>query len=72
MKQVAADLSLDVATFNQCFDYGEFRETVQADIETGQAFGVDATPAFFINGRFLSGAQHFKYFKTIIDEELAN
>lgn len=33
-------------------------------------FGVGATPAFFINGRFLSGAQPLPAFKTIIDEEL--
>ncbi len=34
------------------------------------AFGVGATPAFFINGRFLSGAQPLPAFKAIIDEEL--
>ena len=33
-------------------------------------FGVGATPAFFINGRFLSGAQPLPAFKAIIDEEL--
>jgi protein-disulfide isomerase len=32
--------------------------------------GVTGTPAFFINGRFLSGAQPFDAFKTIIEEEL--
>ncbi len=33
-------------------------------------FGVAATPAFFINGRFLSGAQPLPAFKALIDEEL--
>jgi protein-disulfide isomerase len=33
-------------------------------------FGVGATPAFFINGRFLSGAQPLPAFKTLIDDEL--
>ncbi len=33
--------------------------------------GVTGTPAFFINGRFLSGAQPFSSFKRVIDEELA-
>lgn len=33
-------------------------------------FGVGATPAFFINGRYLSGAQPLPAFKAIIDEEL--
>ncbi len=35
------------------------------------AIGVGATPAFFVNGRFLSGAQPVTVFKTLIDEELA-
>ncbi len=34
-------------------------------------FGVGATPVFFINGRFLSGAQPFPAFAALIDEELA-
>ena len=29
------------------------------------------TPAFFINGRLLLGAQPFEAFKRVIDEELA-
>jgi protein-disulfide isomerase len=32
---------------------------------------VNGTPAFFINGRMLSGAQPFEAFKVIIDEEVA-
>jgi protein-disulfide isomerase len=32
---------------------------------------VSGTPAFFINGRPLDGAQPFSAFKQIIDEELA-
>ena len=33
--------------------------------------GVNGTPAFFINGRSLSGAQPFEKFKEMIDAELA-
>jgi protein-disulfide isomerase len=32
--------------------------------------GVSGTPAFFINGRLLSGAQPLEAFKAVIDEEL--
>jgi predicted DsbA family dithiol-disulfide isomerase len=34
------------------------------------AVGVRGTPAFFINGRYLSGAQPIENFKRIVDEEL--
>ena len=33
---------------------------------------MNGTPAFFINGRVLSGAQPFEAFKEVIDAELAN
>ena len=72
LKQYAADLGLDTEAFDQCFDSGQFRQVVQDDYDGGNDLGVNATPAFFINGRFLSGAQPFEAFREIIDEELGN
>jgi protein-disulfide isomerase len=43
---------------------------VEADMRAGEEAGVNGTPAFFINGRMLGGAQPFEAFKHIIDEEL--
>jgi protein-disulfide isomerase len=37
----------------------------------GDEAGVSGTPAFFINGRVLTGAQPFDAFKRVIDDELA-
>ena len=45
---------------------------VNKDMEDGAAAGVTGTPAFFINGIMLSGAQPFSEFKAIIDRELEN
>lgn len=36
-----------------------------------QKFAVNATPSFFINGRFIAGAQPQESFEALIDEELA-
>jgi protein-disulfide isomerase len=44
---------------------------VQKDVDEGASYGVTGTPAFFINGRMLSGAQPLEAFTTVIDEELA-
>jgi hypothetical protein len=35
-----------------------------------QQLGVGATPSFFINGRFMSGAMPIDNFTALIDEEL--
>lgn len=49
---------------------GECMALMQKDQRELQALGVGATPSFFINGRFLSGAMPMDNFVTLIDEEL--
>jgi protein-disulfide isomerase len=71
LKQDAAALGLDTAKFNACVDSHKYKADVDADVAAGDEAGVDGTPAFFINGRMISGAQPFEAFKRIIDEELA-
>ena len=70
LKQNAAALGLDTSKFAACVDGHKSKAKVDEDIEAGREAGVDGTPAFFINGRALSGAQPFETFKRIIDEEL--
>jgi protein-disulfide isomerase len=70
LKQHASALGLNTAQFNDCVDTRKFAQQVDADIAAANAAGVSGTPAFFINGRPLSGAQPFEAFKKVIDEEL--
>ena len=44
---------------------------VDADTREASKLLVRGTPGFFVNGRFLSGAQPFPAFQRMIDEELA-
>jgi protein-disulfide isomerase len=64
------ELGLDGARFNACVDSHKFKSVVDADVKAGDEAGVSGTPAFFINGRVLTGAQPFEAFKRVIDEEL--
>jgi len=70
LRQYAKDVGLDVTEFNACLDTGKYRAEVAQDAQDGQVAGVTGTPAFFINGRFLSGVQAYETFAKIIDEEL--
>ena len=70
LKRDAAELGLDTTQFDACVGTHKLEATVDADFQAGVNAGVDGTPAFFINGRMISGAQPFEVFKQIIDEEL--
>ena len=71
LKRHAGELGLDTAAFGACLDGGQTRARVDEDLQAGQALGISATPAFFINGRFVSGAQPYELFEAIIKDELA-
>ena len=70
LQKYAVDLGLDPDDFGECLDSERFRDDVVQDQREGSTFGVRGTPAFFVNGRFLSGSQPFDTFAKIIDEEL--
>jgi protein-disulfide isomerase len=71
LKAHAATLGIDAAAFGQCLDSGRHSRLVADDLEAGQGYGVSGTPAFFVNGRPLVGAQPFEAFAQVIDDELA-
>jgi protein-disulfide isomerase len=72
LKEKAARLELDVEAFNDCIDSSKYADAIMSDLEAGSQVGVSGTPALFINGRFLSGAQPFEQLAIVIDEELAS
>lgn len=70
MEELAVEVGLDLPRFRVDFK-GDCVGDVQRQMASLTTFGVSATPGFFINGRFLSGAQPLPVFKQLIDEELA-
>lgn len=68
----AKDVGLNVSSFNSCLKDDAVRLAVENDSSEALKLGVQGTPAFFINGRFIPGALPFEMFKEIIEEELGN
>lgn len=66
----AQQIGVDVATFTTCLDTQKYMDKVKKDVADAQTLGVNGTPAFFVNGRFISGAQPYTVFAAYIDEEL--
>jgi len=70
LKQLAKDSGLDSAAFDQCLDSGKKAAEWNEDLKDGERYGVNGTPAFFVNGRLLGGAASFEKLAEVIDDEL--
>jgi protein-disulfide isomerase len=72
MQRLAQEAGVDVNKFESCRTSRKFQAGVEKDVQEGTELGINGTPGFFINGRFLSGAQPIEAFTRIIDQELAS
>jgi protein-disulfide isomerase len=72
LKATAKTLGMNTTKFDTCFDSAKYDSQIKADQAAGEKVGVDGTPAFFIDGRALTGAQPAPKFEELIDDELAN
>ena len=67
----AKGLRLDAGAFGACLGSDRHDASIRAAYDDGVELGVTGTPAYFINGRMLSGARPLAAFAEVIDEELA-
>ena len=70
MIAIAKEVGLNMDQFQKDMDGQECAKMVRQDQAELSRVGTSGTPAFYINGRFLSGARPIDQFKTLIDEEL--
>lgn len=66
----STQLGLNQETFTTCFDQQQKMTEITKDASDAQNLGVTGTPAFFINGQFISGAQPYAVFASAINAEL--
>ena len=69
MEALAKEAGLNVTKFKADME-GACAAQIRKDQAQMAQLGVTGTPAFYINGRFLSGARPVDQFKRVIDEEL--
>lgn len=70
IQRAATAAKLDLAPWEECRKDPAMADEIKRDEADGQAVGVTGTPAFFINGIFINGAQPYQKFKAIIDAEV--
>jgi protein-disulfide isomerase len=66
----AEEIGLDAAQFKKDLADPALAKKVDDNQAQGGKLGARGTPAFFVNGRYLSGAQPADAFKKLIDEEM--
>jgi len=66
----AERLGLDMGRYRTAMDSHTHVAAIEADTAAGRRVGVTGTPALFINGRSLVGAQPYEQFTPIIDDEI--
>ncbi len=70
LREGASLLGLEMDRFDECFASEEPLPSIQDGLELGVSYGVRGTPAFFINGRVILGAQPLEVFRATIDAAL--
>jgi len=76
IKSYAKTIGLNLSKFDKCQSNSGNANGVEAIIDanfnSGSELGVTGTPAFFINGRRLSGALPYSEFRRVIESELSS
>ena len=70
LMSIAKEAGLDTGKLKTDMDSDECKQIVKGDMQELQKFHVNATPGFFINGKFIGGAMDKAAFKQIVDERL--
>jgi protein-disulfide isomerase len=69
LKTYATEVGLDRSRFDKALDSGQFKESVQTDVDEGIRLGLKGTPTLFINGRRVS-VQTYEDLKALVDTAL--
>lgn len=69
--EMAKAIGLDAERFTKDMDTHAHKSAIDQMAKEAMDVGASGTPASFVNGRYLVGAQPFEAFKQLVDEELA-
>jgi len=70
LEKIAQEIGLDMEKFKAALDSNKHKAKIDADTELGNKAGINGTPAFVINGYYVSGAQPESAFKKLINRAL--
>jgi len=70
LEKFAQEAGVDMAKFKAALDGDKHKAKIDGDMKIGNDAGINGTPAFVINGYYISGAQPAAAFKKVINKAL--
>ncbi len=70
LENYAKETGVDLGRWKKCVAEGTTKPKIMKDMADATRLGTRGTPAFYVNGHFLSGAQPFPAFDQLVQEEL--
>jgi predicted DsbA family dithiol-disulfide isomerase len=70
LEKAAAKVGADVARMKKDMESDRVSKQIEKDMEEGRQMGVRGTPAFLVNGVFVSGARPPKDFEDLVERWL--
>ncbi len=70
LEKLAQELGCDMTKFKEALDSHKHKAQIDADVAVATQASINGTPAFAINGYFISGAQPYSAFKGAIQRAL--
>ena len=67
LERLAREAGVNMTAFEAALDNGKHKSKIAADVAIASRAAINGTPAFVINGYYLSGAQEEAAFKKLID-----
>jgi len=70
LEKLAQEMGCDMTKFKEALDSHKHKAQIDADVAVASQASINGTPAFAINGYFISGAQPYSAFKGAIQRAL--
>lgn len=71
LKRFAAELGLDTAQFDECFDSGRYESTVRDEVNEAQRRRINSTPSILVNGQLIQNGSSYQGLQTAVEAALA-
>jgi protein-disulfide isomerase len=72
LKRFAAELGLDTAQFDECFDAGRYGSTVRDEVSEAQRRRINSTPSLLVNGQLIQNGSNYQVLQAAVEAALAN